>query len=444
MVTFGTILLGLVVGVHPVSVLVGDGVAAVEIYLDRELVAVLRSEPWTLECDFGWRLAPHDLVAVAFDGEGREVDRARQLVNLPRPPAEAALVLDDEDGRRIARLTWEAVEGATEPLAVRVSFDGEPLVVEDPERIELPPHDDERLHFLRAELDFTENTSAVVELTYGGYFAERVSSELTAVPVTLTERRELPPIEELAGWVEALDGRAKVVAVENGPAEVFIVRSASAIPALEEWRRRRRSSRIGTMLELRGEVRAGFVWPYAEPTKGRNRQFSLFPFSSVYPLEQITLIRLAQLERQPPYPVEEQRLADAVAVAGMGAVARDRRRAVILIVGTTFEDHSQLAPAEVRDYLAQLRVPLFVWSFAETEVEAELEEVWGSVFAVGSVPGMVAAMRELDRTLRTQRILWVEGVFLPTDLSLGSAASGISLAGQASMPAVDLGVVSAR
>ena len=65
----------------------------------------------------------------------------------------------------------------------------------------------------------------------------------------------------------------------------------------------------------------------------------------------------------PGFGRKGQRLADAVAVAGLAAVEEERRRAVVLVLGPDAEDGSLLSPAEATAFLAQLRVPLRVWSF---------------------------------------------------------------------------------
>jgi len=64
-------------------VAVDPGVASVEIFLDGEGIGVAIEPEWEVECDFGDRLRPHELVAVARDETGRELGRAAQLVNLP-------------------------------------------------------------------------------------------------------------------------------------------------------------------------------------------------------------------------------------------------------------------------------------------------------------------------------------------------------------------------
>ncbi|MCP4205355.1 MAG: hypothetical protein GY769_25875, partial [bacterium] len=93
MIVFVTLFLGLVFGPQSISVIVGDEVDRVEIVVDGLRVAELADAPWSLEWDFGEDLAPRELEAVAFDAEGEEIGRARQWLNLPRQPAEAAILV---------------------------------------------------------------------------------------------------------------------------------------------------------------------------------------------------------------------------------------------------------------------------------------------------------------------------------------------------------------
>ena len=95
MVTFISLFLWLMTGVHPVEVAVDPTVSSVEIFLDGESIGVATAPRWRVQCDFGERLRPHELVAVAHDQEGLELGRAYQLVNLPRPDAEVEIVLED-------------------------------------------------------------------------------------------------------------------------------------------------------------------------------------------------------------------------------------------------------------------------------------------------------------------------------------------------------------
>ncbi|MCG8461248.1 MAG: hypothetical protein MI919_33595, partial [Holophagales bacterium] len=107
MIEFLTLLIGLTVGTQAVELAVSEEVASVQLRLDGRSVAESDSPPWRFEVDLGGRLEPHELVAVAFDGDGVVLGRARQWVNLPRPPSEARLAL------------LELVDGL--PRAVRIT-----------------------------------------------------------------------------------------------------------------------------------------------------------------------------------------------------------------------------------------------------------------------------------------------------------------------------------
>jgi hypothetical protein len=91
-ISFVTLLLGIAVGMRPVEVATDPAVASVEFRLDGRLLAVLTAPPWRMLADFGAPL-PHDLVAVARNGEGAEIGRAVQCINVPRSMAEATLTL---------------------------------------------------------------------------------------------------------------------------------------------------------------------------------------------------------------------------------------------------------------------------------------------------------------------------------------------------------------
>ncbi len=228
MISFASLFVGLVLGIVDVQLLAGEGVDRVALFLDGRPVAELR-EPFETSVDLGCEPAPHELVAVAYDARGTELDRARQWVNRPRPAAEASLVLEEGRGGRgrFARLTWRALVGET-PDSVTVSLDGAPVPVSDPSRIELPPFEPSRVHVLRVVLDFGEGVSASTELVFGGAAKAGAQTELTAVAVALEKGATLPGPGDLAGWFEADGSLLEVAAVETGGADVVFVAEGSA------------------------------------------------------------------------------------------------------------------------------------------------------------------------------------------------------------------------
>jgi len=95
--------------------------------------------------------------------------------------------------------------------------------------------------------------------------------------------------------------------------------------------------------------------------------------------------------------------ADAVAVAGVKAVAGGLRRAVVLVVSDT-GDASRHDPLVVRHYLASIGVPLFVWSLHERQ---DLDATWGEVEDISSPSDLQRAVERVRSALNLQRIAWV-------------------------------------
>jgi hypothetical protein len=453
MVAFATLVLGLVLGVQPVTVIAAAPVTSVEILLDGEVVGTATAESsWTVPVDFGGELAPHELVAVARNEEGEELERARQPINLPRSPAEAELVIEGvEDGEgAVARVTWQSV-AEPEPRSVTAVFDGRPLEVRDPRRIELPTFDPRQLHFLRVELDFGEIVSTAVEATFGGVYQNRTQTELTAVPVRLDEEAGPLAVGDLGGWFAGPGGEPlDAVAVEEGPAEVVMILDRAAqwelwdlartwLPASATVRRGTGRARASDPLpagegrpdvsslrfdmRLREDQTLRFLWPVPRQLERDGNLVELFPRSEEHPPAHGGVFWLAVEAHQPPFARSEQRLADAVAVAGMAAVARAQRRAVVLLLGESPVDASRFDPPVVRRYLERIGVPLKVWSVAEpTE---EVRRAWGDVRTVDARHRFTDAVEELVDGLETQRILWIEGRHLPQHVVLTDRARGL-------------------
>ena len=119
-----------------------------------------------------------------------------------------------------------------------------------------------------------------------------------------------------------------------------------------------------------------------------------------------------------------QRLADAVAVAGVRAAGGGSPRVVVLLVEGTPEDASGQQPEAVRRYLELLRVPLRVWSTDGTEREVA---GWGSAEDVSSRRKLRRAAERIEELLARQWIVWVQGRHLPASLQLDGDPEGIRL-----------------
>ncbi len=422
MIAFASLFLGLVLGVQPVEVVVGEGVVAVEILLNGRSLGMMRGEPWTMDCDLGAELAPQELEAVAYDADEQEIGRVRQWLNLPQAPAVASIVLEPhEEGRpRLARLSWESI-AQTEPRKIAAAFDGKPLRVDDARRILLPPHDTKQLHFLRVELDFGFNVSSLVELTFGGTYADEINTEMTAIPVLAEKKNRVPPLAEtFQGWFLSKGKPLQVVAVEKGPAELVVVMNRPLPPIAAQYTPRPRAA-----APLPRGLRLRFLTPVPQSHQGVVTPFSLFPTSEEYTGSDGGLYWLLSRVTLPTLLDREQHLADAVAVAGLTAYERRRRRAVLLILSARPDVAGQLRAAQTRRYLERLKVPLYLWT-PDGRPTPELAE-WGEAVDISAVGKLTLAFSKLTAELDRQWIVWLDGTYLPQEITLAPQAQGITM-----------------
>lgn len=438
MIAFASLFLGLVVGVLPVTVIVGEPVAWVKVDLDGNSVGRVEGKPWTLPVDFGTELSPHELLARAFDSKGQEIASARQWVNLPRPAAEIEVLLErDEKGRATAaRLAWGSLLGSR-PTASRVTFDGRPLSSDEAGRVALPDYDAQTTHILSAELEFSHGIRARSDLVLGGGSAGEAKSELTGVPVTLRKGRSLPPIEKLQGWFVKHGQPLSVAAVEHGPADVLMVRDLEATLALRQLGRVGRASpRYGAdglprydpntlrdMIRLGEQDRIRIIWPVARRFTGAQSAAELFEQSHDFRTRDGGFHWLLTSVDYPGRSTAPRRFADAVAVAGIQAFSSHSRRAVVLVLGHS-PDESRYTPETVRRYLERIHVPLFLWSLDPTSST----EAWGTVEDISSPVKLERAVKRLRDELEAQLIVWLAGTHLPQQIALSDRADGVELA----------------
>jgi hypothetical protein len=438
-IAFQTLLLGLAFGVQPVKLMVAPQVRSVEVRLDDVTIGVLAGEPWTIWCDLGGSPHPHELVAIARDGSGKEIGRARQWVNMPRPSAEATLLLErgPQPGQVVAaRLAWNDAKG-TEPRTVAVTLDGKALTVKDPRRFEVPPCDPKQAHILTAELLFPEGRTARTDAAFGGDIGEEAQSELTGLPVVLEPGNDLPAPPDFQGCFWEGDAPLRVLGVERAPFDVGIVldQKVRAVLAREYGER-------GVDLQYPGRTRQASQLLVFDPAgHNDNRLFIVFGvpelfygidgsehvlFPAYMPMEFSTFkfrARLANLVAG-PIPLGAQTLADAVASNGALVAASNRPRAVVLLLAGSPRDGSAISPAAARAYLKDMHVPLLVWAL----LRGADTDGWGTAEDVSSGSRMDQAAKHLRDQLRQQRIVWLEGAHLPQRIRLAEGVRGVHLA----------------
>jgi hypothetical protein len=371
-------------------------------------------------------------------------------VNLPRQPAEVEILLEPAGGRpTAARLAWQSLTGGA-PREATLTLDGRELALGGDLRAALPAIDLETTHVLAAELRFADGVSARQERVFGGRFGDSVDAELTAVPVVLPGRGRAPSAAQLAGWLLAGGRPLAVVGVEQGPAQLVLVRdldTEEALRRLGSVGRRVRDglggpSRLGTLpsqldpefyrytLRLPAGDVVRFLWPTAKRATGSGLPAELFDTSRGFGPADGGLHWLLTRVQHPGERSSGQRFADATAVAGLQALSGNRRRAVLLVLGDA-ADSSRLSPATARAYLEAVRVPLVVWILGDAPASG-----WGESETIASRSSLNSAFGRLERALARQRIVWVEGEHAPHRIQLSPAAraAGLRLAGEPRSP----------
>jgi hypothetical protein len=418
--------------VHPVRVLTTGPVASVAFELDGEEVGRATESPWVRPIDFGSEYAPHELVARALDGRGRELARARQWINLPRPPAEVDVLLEKDayGSARAVRLAWASRMGS-KPMNVSLTFDGQALLLDGTHRAVLPEFDPQLPHVLTARLDFGGGLESRTDLVLGGGSTGEAQSELTAVPVRTRDGKP-PTVEGLQGRLVKDGSPLKVIAIERLPARVILVRDLGAFREARNWLLplSRRAPRDWTALEPEDLLQV--QWPVARDIPGEGSTNVVFDATGTFRGTEASLASLLQTVRYPGANESPRRFSDAVAIAGLQAAGSYSRRAVILALGTFQRDESVRRPDAVRRYLERLRVPLYVWSFAGGG-RAVPAAAWGRA---GDPEGFLdvslnedfhRAVEKVRRDLESQSIVWVEGRHLPQRIGMIDRGDGISL-----------------
>jgi hypothetical protein len=438
MVTFISLFLWLTTGVHLVQVSVDPSVASVEIVLDGRSVGVATAPRWTIGCDFGETPRPRELVAVAFDEDGVETGRARQLVNLPRADAEVEIMFEgaNPDAPEQLRVITESSE-RLEPLAVSVIFDGQPLQSSGDRRFPLPVRDDGQVHIISAEAHFPGGVSARSDVTFGGAYGSRVATELTAVPV-ISDRRDRLDVDQLQGIFRVRGKPVHVAAVEQPGARVYLVRDHGAWPSISRtgYSIDRRLKRGRTELERRNSALHGAAasvglspeqnrYYLIVPNPVRTRGLALFPIIGPLEMKRRWMPWLATHIWSPLAGLPDQHLGEAVAIAAVRAAAGGAPRAVVLVLSGNPVDDSQYQPPAVREYLSALRVPLAVWSTTGDQATG----AWGENAEISDLGSLQKASKTLLKELERQWIVWVEGRHLPSDIELDPGVQGIRLAG---------------
>jgi hypothetical protein len=449
-IAFVTLFLGLTLGVEPLEIRVTGPVHHVELRLDGTVVGVIAAPPWKTTIDFGRLLLPRRLTAVAMDASGRELASAEQTINVPRPSAETEILLERSgSGRPVkAHLLWQSFD-TDKPKAARLTLDGAPLALDTNLTADIANADMDRPHLLRARVESRDGTVAETEIAFGALEGQTGRS-LTGIPIrVLRDGAALTPATAKQ-WLTTPNGAPDVVGVEELPGDVIVVRDPSN---LEAHGRLHLGWFAGAMTRPLAESsdaavqhrkpQARFVWPMATAA-AKKLPTHIMPLTRPFEFQTADELKAALGNVAAPALMGRLSYADAVAVAGLRAAATQRLRAVVLLLGKRQRDQSELTPREARDYLRAIGVPLFVWSLAPGEAKE-----WDDVTDVSSRTAFDRAFAALDESLQSQRIVWVNGDYLPGEVAVSpdgqshiatlvSDAGGQALQGRIEVHAIEV------
>ena len=403
MIVFLTLYLGLVSGRQPLALRADPSVKSIKIVIDGAPVATMDGPPWRVDLNFGNALLPHEIVAIGFDAKGVELARATQFANLPRRNAEIDIVLTHDAKGTPARAALVARHVAHEKIrGASVKLDGKELALDRALAAKVPAVDMMRPHVLTAEVRFADDAAARREVVFGGQYAESAQAQLTPIVVARTATGDAPPAE---GCFAANGAALNVRSVERSTANVIIVRDPGArnVYALAH----RGTAILGAqraIAALDDDTFGQILSPIPQKVRGDATATALFSPTFSFDASKYGLYYALAWSYGSGDGGTPRQWADAVAVAGIEAVARGRRRAVVLVVGDA-PDKSERSPAVVRRYLDTLGVPLFVWSVDGPR--PDLAASWGGVDDVSSIPKIIEAADRIRRTLAAQRVVWV-------------------------------------
>ena len=409
-IVFLSLFLGLAAGTQQVDLQTDAAVKSVRIMLAGREVAVLTQPPWHAALDFGISLDPRKLEAIGYDSKGDEIGRATQILNLPRSFAEVEIVLQyGKLGPTRVELRWHHLQ-FVRPKSATIFLDRTKLAVDKDFRARLPEVDWLHPHLITAEMRWRDGLVARREIVVGGAVTDTAQSELTPIALRKISAQEPASYENCL----SSDGvPIRTAAVEKPTAIVIFVRDpdpGAAVHALDPTHRARVygfRDAVRLAAHLDSDTNMRMLWPIAKKFHDPGTQASslLFNSSTEADASKFGLIWLLTADYNGSYYDEPLRMGEAVAVAGLRAIGESRRRAVVLVVSNR-QDQSSYPPAAVRRYLADLGVPLFVWS--PTGPRPDLADSWGEVDDISNIAALRAAADRVRATLDAQRIAWVD------------------------------------
>ena len=405
---------GLLIGLFPVIVDLGGSAQPAELLLDGKPACTISARAPACTVDLGPDPFIHRLELVRRDRAGRVAESVVRWVNKPGVEAEIHASGRCEKKTRSCdfTITW-AHPGKLDPSALTVALDGLTVSRTATSTIRVPFPGEYAPQVVTADAVFPDGRRASFTRLLQGAYPERVEASLQAVPIVVApgiRDEDLAASLKEAGW--------PVRAVELGEFEVDFVIEPGALESRSAFGLSQQSMPLEDAEEIRAIVASDTITAFtlleatgmpANPAPGSSKAPGNVPGLSEYgsraaaPARRPLSSWIRGLFQAPSSVPAMRRLltSDAVAAAGYHLGGSPRRRAVVLIAGSTRPDESTFSPEQARSYLGQTLVPLFVWranlGLAQEWPEGALLQKFG--------PNIATLKLELDR----QRIVWLEG-----------------------------------
>ena len=412
---------GLLIGLFPVIVSLGDQPAPARLLLDGVSVCTVTRAAPACTVDLGPDPRIHLLELVRRDGAGHVTERVSRWVNKPGAEAEvrAAGSCDEKSRTCDFTISW-AHPARLDPTAMAVTLDGAPVGRAVVPRIHVGFPGSAPPQVLTVDATFEDGRRASFTQALQLSYPERAEASLQAVPVLLAEGMKTEGLSEAlsrSGW--------RPRAVEEGGYEVLFVVEPEALDLLQNLgQAAAKGPGLMSMLEdadqvqiIVGDDSITAVDAFATPVRTIVNVFGQRVSPRSYWLR-----RLIQADKSLGR-VRRMRTADAVALGGYALGSAPRRRFVVLIAGAERPDESSLSPDQAQAYLSESLVPFAVW-----RTRKDAAPGWPEGPLLRRPGDFMVALQRMKAGLARQRLVWLERLdmrrFRP------SMPEGVSLLGR--------------
>lgn len=405
---------GLLIGLLPVLVDVGDSRAPARLLLDGRQSCTVTAEAPACTVDLGPNPALHLLELVRTDLTGRVVERAARWINRPGVEAELRASGDCDEKTKSCEflLTW-AHPSKLDPTEVSVALDGVTVSRGLSRTVRVGFPSDATPQLVTANATFPDGRRATFTRMLGNAYSERSEASLEAVLITVDDSNaddgNTATSLLRAGWAlrtlergspvitfvvtpHALDGIPDLGAAAGrdpnlftnplrGADEVRLVVADDKMASVDLW------GAVFVRNLTRIEVGADFNSLAAAATEKEGHWIR-------------RLIRATHGGGS----AKRARTADTVAAVGYDLGGSSRRRMLVLIAGPDGEDDSAFSPTQAQAYLAAVGVPLVVW-----RIGAGAAKGWPAGPVLRGGKDCAAQLATLRKDIDQQRVAWIRG-----------------------------------